>query len=221
MAAIPKTPAADRLFSAALLVLGIATAQAQVVRSGGEDAQAMQQVQALAAERAALRADNDKLKAQVAELQRKLDTATTERTALSARSKELQAQAVRGTQSSKQLSDEIAKSRAQMQELVARFRETALNLKTVESDRNTLRGQLATRDHEYETCVEHNVGLYDLGSNALDRLDRRGLWSRFKESEPFTQIARARLDNLIDDYRYRLDQLHIKDSKKTGAEKVP
>jgi len=199
----------------------IAPVHGQTVRSGGENARAMQELQQVAAERTALKTDNGKLKDEVAELKKKLDKAAAEGAAASARVKELEAAAGRGAESSKQANDALEKSRAQLQELIAHFRETALNLKTVEADRNNLRGQLEARGREYDTCVEHNVGLYQVGHEALDRLDRHGFWSKVGESEPFTQLARARLDNLIDDYRARLEESRLEKNKKPVAGKSP
>jgi len=196
-------------------------ADAQAVRSGGDNARAMQEMQQLAAERTALKADNAKLKDEVADLQKKLDKASAESAAVSARTKQVEATSAREAESGKQTADALEKSHAQMQELIAHFRETAQQLKAVETDRNALRGQLQLRGREYDVCVEHNVGLYDVGREALDRLDRHGLWSKVAESEPFTQLARARLDNWIDDYRQRLAELHLKESKKEPADKSP
>jgi chromosome segregation ATPase len=199
----------------------IATVHGQTVRSGGENARAMQELQQVAAERTALKTDNGKLKDEVAELKKKLDKAAAEGAAVSARVKELEAAAGRGVESGKQANDALEKSRAQMQELIAHFRETARDLKTVEADRNNLRGQLEARGREYSTCVDHNVGLYQVGHEALDRLDRHGFWSKVGESEPFTQLARARLDNLIDDYRARLEESRLEKTKKPLAGKSP
>lgn len=194
-------------------------AAAQAVRSGGDNARQMQEMQQLSSERTALKADNAKLKEEVADLQKKLDKANTENAGVSARAKQLEAVAARGAEFSKQTADALEKSRAQMQELIGRFRETAQELKAVETDRNALRGQLDTRSRDYDVCVEHNVGLYDVGREALNRLDRQGFWSSMRQSEPFTQLARARLDNFVDDYRQRLEELRLEKSKQEPLKK--
>lgn len=207
--------------SSVLLALAIVEAMAgtprgfaQAVRSGGDSARAVQQMQQLASERTALQADNAKLKAQADELKAKLDKETAENAALSTRIKNIETDSKRGTESNKQLSDSLEKSRAQMQELITHFRETAQNLKAVEIERNEVRGQLDLRVRELHTCVDHNVDLYEINRETLDRLDKRGFWSALGGAEPFTQLARARLENLIDDYRYRIDELRIERRKK-------
>jgi len=205
----------------AVIAVAVAPAHAQTARSGGDNARAMQELQQLTTERTTLKADNAKLSDEVADLKKRLEKATVEAAAVSVRAKQTEIAAGRGAESTKQANDALEKSRAQMQELIARFRETALDLKAVETDRNTLRGQLEARGRDYDTCVDHNGGLYDVGREALDRLDRRGFLSKVGESEPFTQLARARLDNLIDDYRQRLQELRLEQSKKTVAGKPP
>src|SRR5271166_996434 len=109
------------------LGIGGASSEAQTARSGGDNARAMQELQQLAAERTALQADNAKLKDQAADLKKKLDQATTENAAAIARGKALEVAAARGAESTKENADALAKSRAQMQELIAKFRETAEN----------------------------------------------------------------------------------------------
>jgi chromosome segregation ATPase len=195
----------------------------QAARSGGDTARATQQMQQLASERTALQADNAKLKDEVADLKKKLDKSSADGAAAASRAKELTKQLEtatgHGAESAKQATEALEKSRTQMQELITRFRATAQDLKNVETDRNALRGQLETREREYGTCVEHNVGLYDVGSAALDRLDHHGFFSKVGEAEPFTQIARARLENQIDDYRQRLKELRVQQAAKANGVK--
>jgi type I site-specific restriction endonuclease len=201
----------------AVLSCVAAPLHAQAVRSGGDNARALQLMQQLASERAALQADNAKLKDEVADLKKKLDKATTDNVSAAARTKNLQRESARETESKKQLTESLEKNRGQMQELITRFRETAQNLKSVEIERNELRSQLDLRNREYATCVDRNVGLYEINRETLDRLERRGFWSEVRDTEPFAQLSRARLENLIDAYRYRIEELKIERQKKAAA----
>jgi type I site-specific restriction endonuclease len=207
---------ANRLILLAITTCATAQVYAQAARSGGENARALQQMQQLASERTALQADNAKLKDQVTDLQKKLDKATSDSTAAAARAKSLQQASTQELESKKQMAESLEKSRGQMQELITHFRETAQNLKAVETDRNDLKSRLDSRNREYATCVDRNVGLYEVNRETLDRLDKHGFWSGVRDSEPFTQISRARLENLIDAYRYRIDELRIERQKKAA-----
>jgi cell division septum initiation protein DivIVA len=186
----------------------IATASAQTQRTGDNNARAMQQVQQLTAERVQLKAENDKLKQELESVKKQLTAATSEHSSLQQRLKVAESTASRESASTQQNTEALEKTRAQLQELIGRFRETATSLKEVETDRNTVRGQLQSRERELNTCVERNVALYELNNDVLNRLEHKGVWSSLTEREPFTQIQRTRLENLIDDYRQRASELH-------------
>lgn len=213
----PLAPVRSRLILLAIASCASTPLFAQAVRSGGDNARALQQMQQLASERTALQADNAKLKDEVADLKKKLDKVTADGATTAARTKNLQQESAQALESRKQMTESLEKSRGQMQELVTHFRETAQNLKTVEAERNELRGQLDARNREYATCVDRNVGLYEVNRETLDRLDKHGFWSKAGNAEPFTQISRARLENLIDAYRYRIDELRVERQKKAAT----
>jgi chromosome segregation ATPase len=211
-----------RLLSLVIMSCATTPLYAQAVRSGADNARVLQQMQQLAAERTALQADNAKLKDEVADLKKKLDQATTDSAAVAARTKNLQQESALAVESKKQMAESLEKSRGQMQELISHFRETAQNLKSVEVERNELRSQLDARNRAYATCVDRNVGLYEINRETLDRLEKHGFWSEVRDVEPFTQLSRARLENLIDAYRYRIEELKVERQKKAVTpEKSP
>jgi cell division septum initiation protein DivIVA len=190
------------------------TANGQTQRTGDTNARAMQQLQQLTVERTQLKADNDKLKQELESLKKELTAATKDQSSLQQRLKSAELAAARDSASTQQNTETLEKLRGQMQELVGRFRETATTLKEVEGDRNTARGQLQLRERELNTCVERNVGLFDLNTQALDRLEHKGVWNSLTEKEPFTRIQRTRLENLIDDYRERAAALRLENKGK-------
>jgi len=182
-------------------------AHAQTTRTGNDNARAMQQIQQLTAEKLQLQAENTKLKAQVDDLKKQADQATSGRAALEAKAKKLEAQVGRTESSTQQNAEQLEHARAQMQELVGKFRETAQTLRDTEGDRNQKQAQLAKREVDFKQCVDRNAGLYTLSNEILDKLEHRGVWDAMKGTEPFTRLARTRLENLIDDYRGRVDEL--------------
>jgi chromosome segregation ATPase len=192
------------------VALGIGTAHGQVARSGGgAGAQLAQELQQAAAERAELQAQNAKLQKELEATRKERDAAKAADQALERRSK-LSESAVKQLQeniaASRQATDkEIAKWRDSMQELVAKAREIAQNLRDVETDRNALKQTLATRDRDLKTCADRNLALYQISEEALTRLDHQGFWSSVSRAEPFTKIKRIQLDNLVEEYRERAD----------------
>jgi hypothetical protein len=202
--------------AAVLLVIGVA-AQAQTQRSGNADARVAQQLQQLSSEKVALQAENNKLKQELEQVKAQLQKSASASKDLENRNKVLQASAGRGATNSQQTEEQLERSRAQLQELVTKFRETAQTLRDVEVERTTVKSQLAAKEREYKVCVDRNVGLYELNKEVLNRMEDRGFWSQVSEREPFTRIKRTQLENLIDDYRYRVDELRLEQQRQAQS----
>jgi chromosome segregation ATPase len=184
---------------------------AQTQRSGGGEAQKfMQQYQQLAAEKTALQA-------QVAQMKKDLDAAHTELTAVKKERDVAKAHtgvapaAVAQANSAKESAERnLEQYKQRMSELVARFRETATNLKDVEADRNTLRRELGERNTAFDKCAEDNLQLFELSSDILKRYEHVGIFTKVSAAEPFTRITRTRLENLVDEYRIKAQELRVK-----------
>lgn len=192
---------------------------AQTERSGNSDARVMQQLQQLTSERASLQAENARLKQELEAARKDLGQAASGRKAAESRLKALEANASRGEQSSRQAVEQLEHTRAQMQELIAKFRETAQSLRDTEAERTQAKNQLAAREREFQSCVDRNAGLYNLNTEVLDKLENRGFWSNLAEREPFTRIKRVELENLIDDYKYRAEELRLQALERTSSDK--
>ena len=208
----------------ACAVLGVGATQlshAQVQRSGGDAAtRVMQQLQQVSAEKASLQAENERLKKDLERVQGELKQANAGRVALEAKNRQLQGATQRSTADA-QTQEQLERTRAQVQELVGKFRETAQSLRDVETDRAQVRTQLAQREREHKVCVDRNVEFYELNNEILTKLEDRGFLSSFASVEPFTRIARTRLENLIDDYRYRADELRAERAGKAALAPNP
>lgn len=200
---------------AAASILGLqGSVHAQAQRSGGGDAQKfMQQYQQLAQEKTSLQS-------QLAQMKKDLDKATAdlaamkkERDALKAHPAGVPAAEVAQLTASKNaVEHSLEESKQRMAELVGRFRETATNLKDVEADRNKLRSDLNTRNAAFDTCAQNNQQLYDINGDILNRYSHVRLFTKVSAGEPFTQITRSRMDNLVVETRTRAAELQVKKS---------
>jgi chromosome segregation ATPase len=207
-----------------LAILAAAGASAQTQRSGGTsggNAQIMQQYQQLSAERVALQTENARLKQDAEGAQRELKAVKKERDELKARSGHSTAeleQAQARAQASEQL---VEKGRKSLEELVARFRETATTLRTVEAERGQLQERLAAAGRAFDTCATRNAALYDVSAEVLDRWEHEGAWSRAARAEPFLRLKRTEIENLADEYRERARQLKVKQAPPAAASVAP
>ena len=201
-----------------LLACGLAgPLTAQTARGGGESQRMMQQYQQLASEKTAL-------EAQVASLKHDLDAAHTElanvkkeRDALKAHSAAAGASLSALTAGKEAAEKDAEQTKQRMNELVTHFRETAENLKGVETDREQLRGQLRERSAAYDRCAAANLSLYEINADVLSRYEHVGWFTRASAAEPFTRITRARMENLVDETRARALELREKAKAPEGA----
>jgi chromosome segregation ATPase len=190
------------------------SAHAQTQRSGSETQKFMQQYQQLAAEKTALQAQQTQTKKDLDAAQAELAALKKERDALKSRaggSTAQFAQLAAGKQAA-EMSLEQLKQRTT--ELVTRFREMAVNFREVEADRAKLQNDLKDRSVAFDKCAADNLGLFEVNSEILDRYEHIGVFTKVGTADPFTKIARTRIENFVDEYRARA--LELRAAKKTG-----
>ena len=198
-----------------LIVLAAGSVHAQVQRSGGGgDAQKfMQQYQQLAAEKTALQAQVTQMKKDLDTANAELAAAKKERDALKARSGVSAAAAAQlaGATAARQNAEKsLEQNKQRTTELVDRFKETVGTLKGVESDRAELKKDNLALTSAFDKCALDNMSLYDISKTVLDRYEHVGLFTKVSSAEPFTRITRTRIDNLVDEYRARAEELRAK-----------
>ncbi|MEJ0087444.1 MAG: hypothetical protein WDO72_17355 [Pseudomonadota bacterium] len=189
-------------------VSGVAFAQS-ARKDGGNNAQLMQQMQQMAAERTSLQTENARMKRELDEIRKERDALKGERDGNDRKLRNAEGAAIRAAGDRKQVESELEQYKSRMAELVGKFRETVTGLREVESDRNTTRQQLETKTVELKSCVDRNVQLYTMNDEILTRLADQGFFSSMAKAEPFTRIKRTQLENLADDYRARADEALI------------
>jgi chromosome segregation ATPase len=186
----------------------------QTPRSGGGEVQKfMQQYQQVSAEKATLQAQVAQLQSDLNSAKTELDGVKKERDALKARTGASTAEVAQLTSAKTAAEHSLEQYKERMNELVEKFRELAQNLKDTEADRAKMHRDLDQRSARFDKCAEDNLQLYEITGNMLDRYEHVGLFTRVSASEPFTKITRIRIENLVDDYRSRVEELRVKKSK--------
>ncbi|HEY0339969.1 MAG TPA: hypothetical protein VGC34_04125 [Steroidobacteraceae bacterium] len=193
-------------------------ALAQVERSGGGGANAalLQQYQQAVTERTQLQADNAKLKKTADDLKKQLDTANQQLNALKAGSTHGQAALAAAQRESETAAKNSADLKNKMQELVTNFRQTIANLHGVETERTQLQQQVAQDKTAFDRCVANNFALFEVNGEILDRYEHEGAFSHMARAEPFTRLKRTQIQNLVDEYRERAEELRVQ-SKSASA----
>jgi chromosome segregation ATPase len=194
------------LVLAALMIVAVRPASAQEARSSSGNAQAMQQLQQLAAERTKLLADNAKLQTELDSVRKERDGLKKKQEANDRRLQGTDAAVARAGAKAETLQADLEREKGRLAELVGKYREMAGILREIETDRNTTKTALGVRDTELKQCVDRNVSLYALNGEILAKLEHRGSFTPASALEPFTKLKRVELENLIDGYQTRAEE---------------
>ncbi len=70
--------------------------------------------------------------------------------------------------------------------------------------------KLAKQANRFDICYDNNKKLYDINHEILGKYEEKGFWAALSQKEPFTAIERVKIENLVQDYQYQLDNLTVK-----------
>lgn len=70
--------------------------------------------------------------------------------------------------------------------------------------------ELGRLQAKYNQCAEHNARLYFIGEELIDRYRKKGVMGSILEKEPFTQIKKVELENLVQEYKDQIDRQAIR-----------
>ena len=196
----------DRTMLAGIGALVLCTAVwAQQSRDDGGSARLQAMVQQLTAEKTRLEAENAKQETELDKANVELKTLRDAQAGLQRRLGQSEASLTQTNASNTRNAAAIEQLRAREAEIVAEYRKLAETLRTTELERNDLRAMLASRDSALNQCVTNNQKLFETGNEVLDRYEEKGCFSSMRENEPFTQNRRVKLQNLVDEYRWALE----------------
>jgi len=196
------------------LVMTVANANAQQSRDDGGSARLQAMVQQLTSEKTQLQADNTKLKTERDAAQAELKKLRTEKESLDRQLSQSETSLTRASSANTRNTELMEQQKKRTDDLVAQFRQTIDQLRATELERNDAKAQSETRQRALDQCVASNQKLFETGNEVLDRYENKGKWDALREREPFTQTRRVRLQNLVDEYRWALDDQRLPSSAK-------
>src|SRR5262245_19642727 len=194
---------------------------AQQSRDDGGSARLQAMVQQLTAEKTRLEADNAKQKTELDKANAELKSLRDAQAGLERRVTQSEASLSQTSASNTRNAAALEQQRARTEELVGEFRKTIETLRATELERNELKTMLASRDGALNQCVTNNQKLFETGNEVLDRYEDKGCFSSMRENEPFTQNRRVKLQNLVDEYRWALEDQKLPAQAQPAAAAPP
>lgn len=84
--------------------------------------------------------------------------------------------------------------------------QTRQTLSGTEADKRRLEGVKARQEKEIALCEEKNGQLYSLGRELMVRFEQKSCNEILAQKEPFTGLKRVQVENLLEEYRDKLDE---------------
>ena len=204
------------LLAAVLLAVSAATAAETARREGGDDAlrKAQYLLRQLTAEQEKLKTDNAKLQADVDELKagnQRLEEQLAKNTGVLANSNRNNAMLV----------ERVKSDGDKYRGLVERYREKLTALRAAQFKVAYLEQAVTERSQWIDVCKTNNDELYRLNNELLERYQQRGFLDTLVGAEPVTGLGRVRLENMAEEYRYKLEDLKLLDFQVSTAAPPP
>ena len=113
----------------------------------------------------------------------------------------------------KEAESKLLQTQAELAELGSLKRQTQLELKAMTSEKTKLHDTLGI-------CLGKNERLYQFGRELISHVEKPQGFAGVLRAEPFTQIDRVQLENIVQDARDNLDQNHMP-ALRTDSKKDP
>lgn len=110
------------------------------------------------------------------------------------------------------LTEKIEETDKKLQELTLLHSETSQTLQKTQTEKDQERKRL---DGEVQICEKKNTALYGLSIDLIEKYRSKGVVASILQAEPFTQLERVRVDNLLQDYKEKAEGAKMVSSVKT------
>lgn len=104
------------------------------------------------------------------------------------------------------LERELAQSRSQNASLTQSVAETQQALQHSTTAARQLDETLATQRAAFSACAARNDKLHGYGVELLERYEKKSCSDALLQADPFTQLKRAEIESLKEEYRDKLDE---------------
>ena len=108
-----------------------------------------------------------------------------------------------------ELNEKIMQLEKQFSENQLSLRDTRQSLQQETTQKQRLEQSLGVRDKELGSCETKNKKLYQYQVELINRAQNRGSLDALLEREPLTQLKRVEIENLLEEYRDKIDSEQI------------
>ncbi len=101
-----------------------------------------------------------------------------------------------------------------LSDLSLQYQTAQRDLKVNEQERLKLTDNLTQKGKVLEVCQTKNAKLYDFGLDLVKFYDKPSTFQAILRAEPFTQLKRVELENILQDYNDKIDEQRVSSIQK-------
>ena len=87
--------------------------------------------------------------------------------------------------------------------------ETRKLFSAITEEKNRLFEIATNQMQAIDQCVGNNKKLFNINIELLSIYEKKGVWDSLTQAEPFSGLSQVEIENLIDDYQYKLEDLRV------------
>ena len=109
----------------------------------------------------------------------------------------------------------------QLEELRKQNQELSGQRKQLENDMKNTSTVLAREKEQKNLCETNNDELYRIGRELVEWYSHKGAWNAILEAEPFTRMKSVEMENILENYREKLEGQHLERSSINASPRAP
>jgi len=113
------------------------------------------------------------------------------------------------------ISDKYQDAAKGLQEMTSKHSEALQALQRRELEIKRYEAEVARQTRQVEMCEGKNSQLYQINVELMDKYQSKGVFGALLQAEPFTQMKSVEVENLLQEYRDKLDMEKFSVSNKT------
>ena len=188
-------------------------AQQMVQQIQQEKAQLQAQLDQEQQAKAAMEADLAKAQAENVAIKSKLSAANVKIDGLEVSLKEMTAERLAFEAKLMKTQIELQATKTALNELDVKYQGTVYDLKVNEQQRANLTATSIQKTKLIDACVAKNNKLYDYGLDLVKLYENPTEYKKVVLTEPFSQLKRVQLENILQDYNDKIDEQSLKTAK--------
>jgi chromosome segregation ATPase len=114
------------------------------------------------------------------------------------------------------LSLKFVEQREKADKLTDSYKASLETIRNRDAEKETLNAQareqreiIGRQAHLVQACEEKNLALYELGNDLMRRYRNKSVMDALKQAEPFTQLEKVKMENLLQEYAEKMDAKKI------------